>query len=342
MKSDGVLISPLLFARLDSLGIDAAHTLRLAGLSGTLPSHGKITLTTREHFALWEAIGTVSHDLSIGLRIGAESATGELDIASAAALHCATFGGALRTVARYKHLTCPEEVRIELQGDEVRIHYRWLLADSATPELLTDAMFASAVALGSRGAGKAIKPKRIELTRPVRRTRNRQMFANHFGCEIRFDSASDVMVFARATLETPFVTHDEDFLAMVSPGLNAALKAQASTQSLLDRVEAILVRCIQGQRPSVEALARALGMSSRTLQRRLTEHDTNYQQQLDRVRQRTARRLLSQTTLEPGEIAFFLGFEEVNSFSRAFHQWEGVTPHRWRGIEQTQEHEQTY
>ncbi len=226
--------------------------------------------------------------------------------------------------------------RLTPYDDEVQIRYRRLLAEDATPELLTDAMFASAVALGGRGAGKPIRPKRIELARPARRSGNRQMIANPFGCTIRFDAAADVLVFARATLDTPFITHDEDFLAMILQGLDKALEAQAGEQSLLDHVEAILVRRIQGQRPSVEALARELGMSPRTLQRRLAEHGTSYQQQLDRVRHRTARRLLNDTGLEPGEIACFLGFEEVNSFSRAFHHWEGVTPHRWRELEQAQ------
>jgi AraC-like DNA-binding protein len=51
---------------------------------------------------------------------------------------------------------------------------------------------------------------------------------------------------------------------------------------------------------------------------------------LDDERERTARRLLSDTDLEAGEIAFALGFEELNSFSRAFQTWAGATPTRWR------------
>jgi AraC-like DNA-binding protein len=51
---------------------------------------------------------------------------------------------------------------------------------------------------------------------------------------------------------------------------------------------------------------------------------------LDDERERTARRLLSDTDLEAGEIAFALGFEELNSFSRAFQTWSGATPARWR------------
>jgi AraC-like DNA-binding protein len=57
---------------------------------------------------------------------------------------------------------------------------------------------------------------------------------------------------------------------------------------------------------------------------------TSYQDVLNQVRRDTARHLLDATDLDTGEIAFLLGFEELNSFTRAFRQWEGQTPQRWR------------
>ena len=85
-----------------------------------------------------------------------------------------------------------------------------------------------------------------------------------------------------------------------------------------------------GERPAVEKVAKALGLSPRTLQRRLGDQGTTYQKLLDEVRHLSARRLLAHTDLGAGEVAFLLGFEELNSFTRAFHGWEGTTPARWR------------
>jgi AraC-like DNA-binding protein len=98
----------------------------------------------------------------------------------------------------------------------------------------------------------------------------------------------------------------------------------------VDDVRGSLGRCICGERPAVEKIAKSLGMSPRTLQRRLEELGTTYQVLLDDVRRRSARRLLTSTDLDATEVAFLLGFEEVNSFTRAFHGWEGTTPTRWR------------
>jgi AraC-like DNA-binding protein len=87
---------------------------------------------------------------------------------------------------------------------------------------------------------------------------------------------------------------------------------------------------MSGERPSVEKVAEAMRLSPRTLQRRLTEQETSYQKLLDDMRDHTARRLLIDTDLDAGEIAFLPGFDELNSFTRAFHGWEGATPTRWR------------
>ena len=85
-----------------------------------------------------------------------------------------------------------------------------------------------------------------------------------------------------------------------------------------------------GERPSVSKVARGLAVSPRTLQRRLGELGSSYQHVLDDVRHRSALALLQAQELQVSEIAFLLGFEELNSFTRAFRIWEGTSPHRWR------------
>ncbi len=127
-------------------------------------------------------------------------------------------------------------------------------------------------------------------------------------------------------LATPFVTHNASLLEVLLPSLEAKLPAR----SFVDEVATMVAARMSGERPSVEKVARGLAMSTRTLQRRLGEVGSSYQQVLDDVRHRTALRLLRGEPREMTEIAFLLGFEELNSFTRAFHGWEGTTPKRWR------------
>jgi AraC-like DNA-binding protein len=331
MSPDLIPLSKITRTRLRELGLDEARVLQLAGVSPALFHSARPRLSTRQFFAFWQAMSEVSGDPAFGLRLGEHTSLEHAEVILIAALHSADFDDAMRKVARYKRLLCPEEITIDVSGGEAIVHYRWTAAEQHAPATLTDAMFASALGLIRRGTGDAtIVPRRIEFTRPAVDSDATRLHANYFGCRVRFGADRDLLVWDAAALHVPFVTHNEDILAMLLPGLEAALREHTQAQSLAEQVGAILGRSLRDQRPSVEAVARQLHISPRTLQRRLSEEGTSYQQELDRVRQQAARHLLTSTDLEAGEIAFFLGFEELNSFTRVFSHWEGMSPNRWR------------
>jgi AraC-like DNA-binding protein len=137
------------------------------------------------------------------------------------------------------------------------------------------------------------------------------------------------LVFDEAALELPMVHRNAQLLAMLVPGLEQAVSQDDHARTLADDVRAALSEAICGDRPAIAKIAKSLDMSARTMQRRLGELGTTYQDVLDDVRRQSARRLLADTDLGAGEVAFLLGFEEVNSLMRAFHTWEGITPARW-------------
>lgn len=316
--------------RLAQLGLDVDQVLRQAGISPTLRHQTKQSLTTQQYFAIWSAIEVVSGDALIGLRIGGDARTDQFDPASFAALHSSNFGEALERMARYKRLTCPETIRVEPDGGTTRISFHWLCALARAPDALTDSAFANIQLLLRSGTGKAIAPKRIELAHLRGEAQSEaRRYADYFGCKVVVGLEHDAMVYAGATLNERFVTGNVDLIAALLPGLDLQLEA-AAPQSLDAQVKAVLTEMMRGERPSMEAVARHLLLSPRTLQRRLTEAHTSYQNILDAVREDTACKLLGHTSMEPGEIAFYLGFEEVNSFQRAFHKWQGMTPTQWR------------
>jgi AraC-like DNA-binding protein len=138
------------------------------------------------------------------------------------------------------------------------------------------------------------------------------------------------VVFEEASLALPLVNRDTQLLSILLPGLELAVAQDARGDTLADDVRLALSQTMCGARPAIAQVAKSLGMSARTLQRRLGELGTTYQDVLDDVRRQSARRLLANTDLAAGEIAFLLGFEEVNSFMRVFRDWEGTTPAKWR------------
>ena len=93
-----------------------------------------------------------------------------------------------------------------------------------------------------------------------------------------------------------------------------------------------MLELLPGGGSAIDAVAARLSMSKRTLQRRLEEEDENYRALVNGVREDLARHYLTQTELSAGEIGFLLGFEDPNSFFRAFHDWTGMTPEAARRV----------
>ncbi|WP_394780944.1 AraC family transcriptional regulator [Undibacterium sp.] len=327
---DRISIPEIAVRRFQQLGVDHVRLLKQAGLRHDLLNKGQARLTTAEFFKLWHAVAGVVDDPSFGLRLGSEVAPGQFDVASMAAAHAQNLRDALAKMARYKRLVCPEEIRLQEMHGEASVEFDWVLAQQRPPALLMDSCFAAVLLLARYGSGQDITPLRVEYSREEAQ---RSMLEAHFKCPVIFDAKMDRIVFDAAILDIPFKTYNPDLLALLIPGLDAQISGLQQNRlqgGFVDEVKLAVRERMQGQRPSVGNVASDLALSMRSLQRRLAEHGTSYQQVLDEVRQQTARQLLRATPMETAEIAFLLGFEELNSFNRAFQGWEGVTPQRWR------------
>lgn len=298
---------------------------RLCALAGVKPSHA---FATDEFFRLWKAVEDETSDRAAGLRFGSEGIARGYGTPSIVALHAPDFRQAIATLARYKRLTCPEQVEIETQGNEATLRYRWLQATGEVPRLLVDTTLASLKAMAHKGSAGRVAPIRLELTR---RPMDQALLRHHFGCPIVFSATSDAMVFDRSALDVPFVGADGGAFALVVAGMEKKLAEGEGYPALVAEVRVAIARQLsEGRSSGIAAVSRRLGTSSRTLQRRLSVAGSTYQQQLDGVRRTLANRLLALTELDSIAIAMLLGFAEPNSFARAFRAWEQTTPNRWR------------
>jgi AraC-like DNA-binding protein len=183
------------------------------------------------------------------------------------------------------------------------------------------------VRIARRGLGTPVEPKRVELRGAAR---NRGMYEEHLGCPARFDARRNAIVLRRADLDRPFVTRDADLFAAVAPQLEAELAQALGAKEIAEQVKGVLKRLLAGRRPGIEDVASELRLSSRTLQRRLTEDGATFQQLMQEARRELARHYLLHSALELNQTAYLLGYEDAHSFFRAFHGWEGSSPGAWR------------
>lgn len=298
---------------------------RLFERAGVEPSN---RWATSDFFRIWEAAEEVFDDRSVGLNFGAKGIASGYGVASIVALHAPDFRTALTSLSRYKRLTCPELVELEVQDNEVAVRYRWLQATGQVPRLLVDMTMASLFELAKNGTASTVAPIRLELSR---QPMDYELLRSHFGCPVVFGAMSDAMVFERSALEVPFATADGGAFQRVLKGLDEELANGAGYPAQIAELRVAIARQLsEGRQPSVAAVAERLHLSKRTLQRRLEEYKTSFQLQLADVRRTIAGRLLANTKFDTIAIAMVLGFVEPNSFFRAFRSWEQETPLRWR------------
>lgn len=329
--SDRFRVPSILGRQLQAHGLSVPAVLRAAGLADSFLAQERIFATTEELFALWRAVGEIAEDPAIGLKMGGDSRVEMGTPQSIAALHSESFLDAMERMARYKKLTCPEEIRLRRGKEECAVEFIFLLGEDLEPHTLIDVCLAWILTIGRRGTGVAIKPLRLELTR---RAGQRAVLEEHFGCRVKFQAARNALILRPSDLERPFVTHNPELLAMIAPQLEAELSERQAERDVGDEVKAALKRLLSGRRPSLGDVARTMGLSARTLQRRLTEKGATFQQLLQEARRDLAHHYLGQSRLELNETAYLLGFDDANSFFRAFHRWEGTSPRRWRSQHQ--------
>jgi AraC-like DNA-binding protein len=244
-----------------------------------------------------------------------------------ASLACDNFGSALDHMARYKQLTCPEAIDSVIHGDEWTIRFRWLQTVENEPPALIDYCFGWMQTIGRQGSGTNVSPVRVEYVQPRSYL---QQIERHFNCKVVTGAAQNAIIFRASDARLPFITRNAELLDMLAPQLNLELKQSQAQDSFIEQVRSSIQQRLTGQRPSVDEVARDLHMSSRTLQRRLQETETSFQRELDEARRQMARYYLRNSILELNEAAYLLGYEDSNSFVRAFRGWEGIPPGQWR------------
>jgi len=149
----------------------------------------------------------------------------------------------------------------------------------------------------------------------------------YFDCEVRFDAEFDGIEFDRHTLEIPLPGADGNLSRFLVEHLGAVAGDPPSESATLEsRVRQAIQSRLGKQTLAMDPLARELGMSTRTLARRLARHETSYHEILDGVRREQADALIDDPEKSLSEIASLLGFSDASAFHRAYVRWNGRTP----------------
>jgi AraC-like DNA-binding protein len=173
--------------------------------------------------------------------------------------------------------------------------------------------------------GRSLYLERIEF-RHNRKSGNREL-ERFFGCQVTFGANENRILLKKSDLSIPLLTADDHLYRLLQRLSEAVLEAkkEAKPQFVVAVERAISDRLASGNATQAE-VSKALGLSSRTLARRLAEQGTTFFRVVEGYRQAMAESLLLETEMQLTEIAFLLGYSDLSSFSTAFRRWTGHTP----------------
>ncbi|MEV5029996.1 AraC family transcriptional regulator ligand-binding domain-containing protein [Paenibacillus sp. LPE1-1-1.1] len=324
--SDRIKMPLGFWAGLRQLGVAAHNVARRARLPLTIVNEPIVT--TAQYFAIWQAYSDLIGDTAKGIiQLATVFETAKYPPPVLATYHARDYRDALRRMARYKKLCPPESLSIKEEGEQCIIEMEWLHAEQPGPPILVGITLAFLVELGRRGTGQHVTAQSVEFMHAIGDV---QVLEAYFGCPIRLEASKNRLTLHRRDLDQSFASYNEELQEILTPALDQWLDEHQRNHSITEMVKWIMKRSLTGGRPDIRSVAKELRMSARTLQRRLTDENTSFKNLLTQARHEQARAYLADPSLDIKEVAFLIGYEDQNSFYRAFRLWEGDTPTNWR------------
>ena len=268
-------------------------------------------------------------DPAFALHFGEAYEIGELSIVGLIGLSCETVGEAFAQLNRFSRLVVEVDIpgggdRLSLQPDRDGV---WLVdrRDGANefPEI-TESSFAR-MACASRRMGARGILKAVHVT--YRDPGYRSEYDRIFQVPITFGSDKNALLLANTDwLTQKLAVQPQYVFGVLSRRAEMLLEQLERSKTFRGRVEAILMPILHtGDATAVRAAAK-LGVSVRTMSRRLEAEGASFQRVLDELRHKVAVSYLSDGKASTNETAYLVGFSERSAFHRAFKRWTGMTP----------------
>lgn len=318
--------SATILRALAARGLDADALAARAGVDPTaLGPDARVARATLNR--LWAVAVEATGDPAFGLEVSRHPSQTTFHALGYAVLASETLKDALERIVRYRRLVGDVlELALVDAGDRYRLH----IDVSSHPDMPFQAVDAVA-ALVVRQARALHRPRRcdplaVAFARPA--PLDLAPYAHTFRAPLVFDAPANTIDFARADLEDPLPSGNAE-LARGNDEVMVRYLARLEQACVATRVQQALLDALPGGVPSKTAVARALGMSARNLQRHLASEGTSFTALLDEARMQLARTYVDGGRLSVTEIAFMLGFADTSTFSRAFKRWTTMSPRQW-------------
>ncbi|MGN1271962.1 MAG: AraC family transcriptional regulator ligand-binding domain-containing protein [Lactobacillus sp.] len=303
---------------LSHCNLDVEAALKKANLPEDSFKREHPTMTEQQYYSFMAAIGDQISDPFLPIQI---ATTDQIESFSPPifAAYCSRNGEVfINRLAQYKPLIGPLTFQITENSQTLTIALTPSDESSQLPNFIVLSEFAFLVGMLRKTTKENISPLKITMCDPQT---NNQISA-FFNCPITAGDFNTI-TFSKNDLQINFISHNQAMWDYFKPELTKRLSEIDRDESMSGRVRSALTELLPSGEFTIDDVAQKLGYSKRTLQRKLSSEKTTFQKQLNSVREVLAKNYLQTTDMTANEIAYLLGYQELNSFLRAFTSWTG-------------------
>jgi AraC-like DNA-binding protein len=319
------------FEYLEKAGIDITPLYRQTGISRETIIEHDTTFDFEQYKAVLDFALRQTNNQEYGLDFGSQAQLGgTIGMMSAS---CKNLKEALIQGTRF----------LKIQGDFAELVFidddrfpklvytpamAWVMESPQTARLEVDAMFAFINTILGINSSNTLKPLKLKLA--FNKPQNHEKYLEVFGVMPQFECETNEMIFENASLMIPMKAFNPETFRVLNQYLEARLINITNSEKVTDKVRRILYSSFRYQFPDIESVAEKLNLSTRTLQRKLSEEETSFKEILQETLFGIAKQLLLQNHLTVSEISYLLGYSDLGNFSRSYKKYCGMSPLEFR------------
>jgi AraC-like DNA-binding protein len=313
---------------LDARGLDSAALFARAGLDPAILRDPNGRYPVSRMATLWRIAVEETGDPCLGLKAAAYVQPATFHSLGLAMMASQSLEDALQRTARFSRIVSNAvDVVIESSPRGVREVVRFL-DDTPVVDEGIDLFMASTFKLGRMLTGLNELPLEIQLCRRGSAAMH-QEFEAYFGCPVRFEAQENSLLIPHDWMKQPLPMANPE-LARQNDRVVMEYLRRFDGARLTEKVRAEMISRLPAGEPARVDIASALNLSEKTLQRRLKDESSSYQEILEETRSHLAQQFLREKNVSICEVTFRLGFSDQSSFTRAFKRWTGVSPGEFR------------
>ncbi|MCH2458090.1 MAG: AraC family transcriptional regulator [Henriciella sp.] len=313
-----------------SPGVETGDVLEALGLDAQAPVDPAVMVASDAYYDMFAELARRDPEgATLPLRVGASMRCDDYGAFGFAWKTATTLAGSYDRAERYgRRLTTVSSYTVAPAVEGAFVHLHRAGERRLGLRLSNEATIASSASISGEVARGPFKPLAVYFRHD--RPQGPPVHETHFRCPVHFGADRDALLVSTESLTAPNKLSDKGLSAYFDEQLRAEKESQTREAVFDQQVRQTVAQGLSDGVPTLSGVAEALGVGTRTLQRRLAAQDQSFQTVVDAVRRELSRELLRDTDYSLAEIAFLTGFSEQSGFTRAFKRWSGETPRSYR------------